>query len=206
MKLKDFGEKRLIREVVVPLLRDGSIPVDVGDDAAVLDIGFTHDIVISVDFVAEKLIALEKGLMNYYELGAYTATANLSDIASMGARPIALLLSMAMKEDLSVEEFTKFLRGAKARCEEFGVKIVGGDIGNATTNLFTGVALGLIEKGRHLTRSGFRKGDLVCTTGPIGLFSTALAYYLLPRKKHVSKKAELILKSSLVRWSGLSRQ
>lgn len=207
MKLKDFGEKRLINEIVVPMFKDNNDVLGIGDDAAILDLSLPKDIVISVDFVAEKLIALEKGLMNFYELGAYTATSNISDIVSMGAQPVALLLSMAMREDLSIGQFKDFLYGAKDLCQKFGVKIVGGDIGNATTNLFTGVALGVIEKGRYLSRSGFREGDLVCTTGHVGLFSTALAYYLLPRENELNNSDEKIIVDALVRpepkvWQG----
>ena len=199
MKLKDFGEKRLVNEIVIPLFSGQDLPVGVGDDAAILDLGLEKNIVISVDFVAEKLIALEKGWMNFRELGAYTVTSNISDIASMGAEPVAVLLSMGMKQDLLVDDFKDFLLGAKEQAEEYGVKIVGGDIGNTTVNLFTGVALGVIEKGKGLTRSGFNVGDLVCTTGHIGLFSTALAYLLFAKKASLDKEAEDTLKKAIVR-------
>jgi len=193
VKLKDFGEKRLISEIVIPMFKNGNDILGIGDDAAILDLGLSKDIVVSVDFVAEKLIAFEKGLMNFYDLGKYTATSNISDIVSMGAQPIALLLSMAMKEDLLVDEFKDFLSGARDLCRKFGVKIVGGDIGNATTNLFTGVALGVIEKGCYLSRSGFKEGDLVCTTGYIGLFSTALAYYLISKENKLDDSDEKVI-------------
>lgn len=197
MKLKDFGEKRLINEIVIPMFKDNILGV--GDDAAIIDFGLSKDIVVSVDFVAEKLIAFEKGLMNFYDLGAYTATSNISDIVSMGAQPVALLLSMAMKEDLSINEFKDFLCGAKDLCHKFNVKVVGGDIGNTTINLFAGVALGVIEKGRYLLRNGFGEGDLVCTTGYIGLFSTALAYYLISRENKLNDSDEKIIIAALVK-------
>lgn len=72
--LSDFGEKRLLREIVWPLCGDSRALVGNGDDAVLLSLPEGHGILLSSDKIPEDLVAMQLGLMGPYEYGRYLAT------------------------------------------------------------------------------------------------------------------------------------
>lgn len=68
------------------------VGADAQDDCAVFRIQGTQDLVLGSDYVrGPKFRLYELGYLNDYDIGYYLAMANFSDIAAMGAQPIALL-------------------------------------------------------------------------------------------------------------------
>lgn len=137
------------------------------DDAAVLvppagkDLVFTKDAMVAgvhfldddpKDLVARKL-----------------ARVNLSDLASMGARPLGLLLSAALPRGDRDAWLQGLNAGLGADQDLFGWSLWGGDTvttpGPATFSL---TAVGAVAHGRALSRRGARAGDLVFVSGTVG--------------------------------------
>jgi thiamine-monophosphate kinase len=193
-KVNEIGEKKIIEEILKPIL--GNV---IGDDCAVIDLGKDY-LVATIDKIPEKPLAFEIGLMNYYDLGYYLAVANLSDVASMGAKPLGFIAATTFPSDFEISNLEGIIRGIKKACEDHNTFYLGGDTGESSVMSLIGAAFGIVEKDKILNRYGQNVGDIVFTTGYIGLFSTALVYYLKakPDGLNLTEKEEELLKNKLV--------
>ena len=78
------------------------------------------------------------------ELGRKSLAVNLSDVASMGARPIATLLSLSLPDDATGAWAEEFMQGYRELSQEFGVTLAGGD----TTRSAAGITINVTAIGR----------------------------------------------------------
>lgn len=198
--LRDYGEKRLLREIVWPACWDGGAILGVGDDAAILSAPAGHDILVSTDKIPEDLLAIQLGLMDAEQHGRYLATVCISDIAAMGGEPRGILLTAALPEDFAVDYLRAFCAGFANGGREWCVPFVGGDLGWGSAVCFSGTAIGFVESGTALRRSGARVGDHVFATGAIGVFNTAVVYFAVakPRGLRLPRRMEQTLRDKLV--------
>jgi thiamine-monophosphate kinase len=155
-----------------------TVGADAKDDCAAYDIESPVTLVIGSDYVRGPKFALyEMGFLSNFDIGYYLVAANVSDIAAMGAMPIGVLTVVRYPNDLDDEEFKLILAGIHQAASDFGTHNVGGDIGQAERIILSGTAIGLADRGKVLTRSGARAGDLLCVTGPCGMLGAAVAYF-----------------------------
>jgi thiamine-monophosphate kinase len=160
---REIGERGLVDMIRRTVLRDGS-PDALTDDASVLPRG-SGDLVVCMDALTFER-HMPKG-MTYEQFGWMAAAANVSDLASMGARPTGLLASMNVPVSMDVADICDIMSGID-QCAEFaGTYVVGGDTkpGNGTVAV---TAIGSMEGRRPMTRSGARTGDVIAVTGPLG--------------------------------------
>jgi thiamine-monophosphate kinase len=103
-------------------------------------------------------------------VGAKLLKRNLSDIAAMGGRPVAAVLSLALAPATRTAWLRQFYVGLAAAARQYGVKIVGGDIAEAPAGFFGAFLTlhGEADRGRVLTRRGARRGDAILVTGNLG--------------------------------------
>ena len=94
-----------------------------GDDAAVLRGGFT----ISTDIAVEG-VHFRFDWVSAEEAGFRAGAAALSDLAAMGAVPLALLVSLAVPGDADHATALDLQRGVRCAGERVAVAIVGGDV------------------------------------------------------------------------------
>jgi thiamine-monophosphate kinase len=83
---------------------------------------------------------------------------------------VLLSLSLPEVDPLWVESFTA---GFNSLAQAYGVSLVGGDTTSGPLSISI-TALGLIEQGRQLTRSGAKAGDLIVVSGTLGGAARAL--------------------------------
>ena len=79
----------------------------IGDDCAVLPVGGGESLVFTTDLLCEGVHFLRHAT-TARELGGKALAVNLSDVASMGATPVATLLSLSLPPDATgpwAEEF-----------------------------------------------------------------------------------------------------
>jgi thiamine-monophosphate kinase len=133
----------------------GGVVLGIGDDAAVLDDGT----VVSTDILVEG-VHFDLARTGPRDIGHRAATANLSDLAAMGARPVALLAAFGLPPgfDAAAE--------IAAGMREHGVPVAGGDLSRAPILIVSVTALGRSD--RPVRRSGGRPGDVLVVTGPLG--------------------------------------
>ena len=101
---------------------------------------------------------------------------NLSDLAAMGATPAGVLLGVTLGEGIDNDWLRAFAAGLGRALDHFGVALFGGDTvrwGGATVLGCT--AVGHVERGRALGRSGAQVGDGVWISGSIGDAGLGLA-------------------------------
>jgi thiamine-monophosphate kinase len=156
--------------------------VSENDDCAVYELPGGMSLVVGMDFVrGTEFWLFQAGLLSFVDIGYYLIVANLSDVAAMGATPIGLTTVIRYPSTLSDDEFTDIVRGISMAASEYQAPIVGGDIGGYDQVVLAATALGIVPSGDCMLRTGAKNGDSLCVTGPLGLPSTAVAYYTLAR-------------------------
>ena len=140
----------------------------IGDDCTVLPIGGDEVLVITTDMLQENVHFL-RSATSARELGRKSLAVNLSDVAAMGVKPVATLLSMALPAELTEEWAKEFLDGFHSLAKEHDVALVGGD----TTSSKSGVSINVVAIGRGRSeqvkrRSAAKVGDVVCVGAKLG--------------------------------------
>lgn len=162
------------------------------DDCAIFQLCGNQDLVIGSDYVrGSKFRLYELGYLDNYDIGYYLAMANFSDIAAMGAQPVALLSVIRYPKDMPDEEFEAIIRGIQAGCAQAGARNVGGDIGSAERIILSAAAIGIVEPGAALRRRGAHDGDILCVTGYTGIAGAAQKYFYDLEKGEHSLPAEI---------------
>ncbi len=144
--------------------------VGIGDDAAVLDIPRNRQLVVTSDTLVEGVHFLKS--TDARSLGHKALAVNLSDLASMGARPAWFFLALTLPA-ADLEWLDLFAAGMGDLARPLDVVLAGGDTTSGPLSI-TITALGLVEPGTALTRDGAGNGDLVVVSGWLGHASHAL--------------------------------
>lgn len=146
------------------------IPLAVGDDAAVLQSQGDQAWAWSIDTLVEG-VHFAPGC-DPASLGHKALAVNLSDLAAMGAQPVAALLALTLPE-ADDTWCAAFADGFGALARRHGVALVGGDTTRGPLSVSVSV-LGGVPEGQALRRDTARPGDLVAVTGPLGDAALAL--------------------------------
>jgi thiamine-monophosphate kinase len=171
-ELGEFGLIARIRERAP--LRPGALLLGPGDDAALLALPAGWDLVLTCDMQLEGR-HFRRAWMTPRELGARAIEVNLSDLAAMGALPVAALVSLGLPQDLPVPVVDALYEGMTASLAPHEAALAGGNI-TASDRLIVDVTLaGRVESGRALRRAGARVGEIVFVTGCPGRAAAALA-------------------------------
>lgn len=151
------------------IARDGVL-LGIGDDAALLKVPAGHELVVTADtlnagvhFPADAPPA---------DIGWKALAVNLSDLASMGARPAWCTLSLSLPGD-DTAWLDAFLDGFLGLADTHAVALVGGDTTRGPLSIAV-TAMGWVEAGAALRRDGARPGDDVWVTGTLGDAAAAL--------------------------------
>lgn len=138
------------------------------DDCCMVKLG-DENIILSTDMLHEST-DFPKGMTDW-QIGWMSAAVTLSDIASCGAVPLALLLAAGLDEP---ERISGITAGAKDCCERFGAELAGGDIDFHSELTIVTTGIGRVEDEYYITRRGAKPGDIVCITGTPGCAGAAL--------------------------------
>ena len=159
---------------------DQGVKLGIGDDAAVLEVPAGQHLVAATDTLNVGTHFPEN--TSPYDIAYKCLAVNLSDLAAMGAIPRWALLSLSLPE-ADPQWVQSFTTGFKSLAQVHGVALVGGDTTSGPLSISL-TALGFIEPGMQLTRSGAKAGDLLVVSGTIG--GAARALDLLQAGKPVS--------------------
>jgi thiamine-monophosphate kinase len=154
-----------------------------GDDACLIDAVEGRYQVISTDMLVEG-VHFDLMYTPLAHLGYKAVVVNLSDICAMNARPEQVLVSIALSSKFTLDAVEELYKGIYLACEKYEIDLVGGDTSSSQKGLIIGVtAIGSVEKGREVKRSGAKSGDLLCVTGDLG--GAYMGLQLLEREKRV---------------------
>jgi len=174
--ISDLGELALIARVRArtPPTPDWVL-TGMGDDAAVLQPARGMVDVVTTDSIVED-VHFRRAWSSSRDIGHRALAVNLSDLASMGASPRALLLSLALPAQLPLDEFDGVIDGFLALAAQVGAPLVGGNLARSPGPLVIDVtAVGAARPRRILRRSGAHPGDRVFVTGRLGAAAAGLA-------------------------------
>lgn len=181
--ISSLSEKALIERIIkLSKGRKSTIKGEyfnlIGDDCSV--IRFEDKYLISTsDMLIETHHFPEK--MSFFDMGFKSVTVNVSDLASMGAKPLGILISIGLYKDLKLSEFDEIFEGILSACDFYNIALLGGDTNDADEIIITGTAFGYTEK-EPMMKYGLNRGDLVCLSGEIGY--AALGFELLKRDEY----------------------
>jgi thiamine-monophosphate kinase len=171
--LGDWGEFRLLRDVVLPILSPVSTESGLGDDCAFLRLpGADRWLVVTAD-AAPKPLASQFNGPTYWSWGWYSVAINASDLASAGADPLGFVSSVEAPSTTLVSEFRDFFLGVRDACTELGLVNLGGNIRQAGKFACHAAAIGTVVGGAPISRRGCRAGDPIVVLGPCGEFAAA---------------------------------
>jgi thiamine-monophosphate kinase len=163
-----------------------TLRLGIGDDCAILRPHPRHEIVVTTDFSLEGR-HFRRDTHPPFAIGHRTLARGLSDLAAMGAAPLAAFLSLAIPRSLArnTKLLDGFLDGLLALAARHNVPLAGGDTSESPSDhlLADIVLLGTVPQGKALRRSGARPGDHLYVTGALGGAAAELADVLAhPRR------------------------
>lgn len=138
-----------------------------GDDAAVVD-----GLVVTTDMLHE---ATDFPAGTTRETAGWRAVgASLSDVAAMGADPVAAVAAYAAP-GFDPDELAAFLDGTTGVCAATDCEYVGGDLDEHDEFTVATTAIGRTEN--PVPRSGAEPGQAVCVTGTLGRSAAAFRLF-----------------------------
>jgi thiamine-monophosphate kinase len=157
--------RRLQHRIAVPLSRLGSgCVVGIGDDGAVLESPPGRQLVVCTDTLNEGVHFPLNTTPR--AIGHKALAVNLSDLAAMGAEPAWFFLNLSLPDE-ATDWLDEFAGGMGDLASATGILLAGGDTTSGPLSV-TVTAIGLVEPGQALLRSGARDGDRVVVSGAPG--------------------------------------
>ena len=190
---KPLGELRIIDRIRARTSPSNAVRLGIGDDCAILKPPPRHELLVTTDFSLEDR-HFRRAWHSPASIGHRTLARGLSDLAAMGAIPLAAFLSLAMPKSIARTPLflDGFLDGLLALAAAHNVPLAGGDTAESPANLILAdiVLIGSAPAGRALRRSTARPGDLLYTTGALGGAAAELtALSASPRKFRTATSA-----------------
>jgi thiamine-monophosphate kinase len=157
-----------------PLPAGSRTALGIGDDCALLAPSPGMQLAISCDMLVEGRHFFPD--VDVASLGHKSLAVNLSDLAAMGAQPLAFTLALSLP---SANEawLASFSDGLFALAEQFSCPLIGGDTTRGPLNICITV-LGEVPLVQALRRSAACVGDDIWVSGSLGEARLALAAHL----------------------------
>jgi len=154
----------LIREYFTWPIKDPSVTLGVGDDAALFSLNQGYQLVTTTDTLIEGVHFSASSPAK--DIAHKSLAVNLSDIAAMGAKAkyYTLAITLPKINKSWLQEFSDSLRQLS---EHYEVSLIGGDTTKGPLNI-TITMIGIVENSKALTRTGARPGDGVYVSDTIG--------------------------------------
>jgi thiamine-monophosphate kinase len=196
------GELALLRQIRhrAAQTSGGVVRLGIGDDCALLRPRTGEELAVTTDLsIAGRHFRLD--WHSPESVGHRALARGLSDLAAVGARPVAAFLSLGSPRELTVASgrrpgwVERFLDGLLALANAYKTPLAGGDLAESPIALADIVLVGGVPRGKALLRSGARPGDLLYVTGSLGGAAAGLARLAeLARARRASSQPPFIPK------------
>jgi thiamine-monophosphate kinase len=185
------GELALLVEIrqraarAASLSQKGGLRLGIGDDCALLTPRRGEELAITTDLSIDG----RHFRLNWHQpeaIGHRVLARGLSDLAAMGAKPVAAFLSLGLPRSLTATApgrrragsrtwVERFLDGFLVLAEAHNTPLAGGDLAESPVAVADIVLIGAVPRGRALLRSNAKPGDLLYVTGALGGAAAGLA-------------------------------
>lgn len=146
----------------------------IGDDCALLAVPAAEQLAVSTDTLVAGVHFPDA--CDAFLLGQRALAVSASDLAAMGATPLAFTLALTLPNANEVW-LAEFARGLQLMAKNCSLVLVGGDTTRGPLSL-TLTVFGRVPVGDALLRSGAQVGDLLCVGGELGDAAGALPLVL----------------------------
>jgi thiamine-monophosphate kinase len=145
------------------------VRLGIGDDCAILAAPRGHELLVTTDLSLEGR-HFRREWHPARAVGHRVLARGLSDLAAMGAKPLAAFLSLGLPEELAGSAWLReFMGGLLGLARAAGVTLAGGDTAEFAGGVVADIVLtGSAPLGSSLRRSGARAGDGLYVTGALG--------------------------------------
>jgi thiamine-monophosphate kinase len=175
-KASEIGEQKIIELLINNFNQMPGMVVPFGDDVSAVSIDKTRLAILKTDMLVGKT-DIPPG-MTHWQAARKAVIMTISDLASKGVKPIALLVSLGLPREISRENIEQIARGLNAGAQEYNVYIIGGDTGETSDLIICCIAFGVTVKNKLITRSGAKPGDILAVTGFFGKTGAGLKMLL----------------------------
>ncbi len=202
-----FGELALLQRIRLRAAHSQTpeLQLGIGDDCALLRLAPGEELAVTTDLsIAGRHFRLDWHPAE--SVGHRALARGLSDLAAMGARPVAAFLSLALPSDLvqnpkarSARQprsaaflsaghdsaarrsapapfIDRFLDGFFALAQSHQLPLAGGDLAESPLAVADVILTGAVSQGKALLRSGAKPGDLIYVTGQLGAAAVGLEH------------------------------
>lgn len=161
-------EREFVRWLCHSLPAHNRLEVGPGDDAAVVRLTPATNLVATTDMLMDG-VDFDLSQHDAVLIGRKALAVNLSDLATMAARPVGALVSVALPRSGGEQLGRQLLQGMLSLATEFDCPLLGGDTNSWDNRLVISVtALGEVPPARAFLRSGAQVGDALFVTGSFG--------------------------------------
>ncbi len=162
---------------------DSPLALGIGDDAALIPpLPAGEQFVVATDMLVEG--RHYRADVDPASLGHKVLAVNLSDLAAMGARPVAFTLAAALRS-IDQRWLRLFLTGLFDLARSTQCPLIGGDTVGVLSDApqsFSVTVLGAVPQGKALLRSGARPGDELWVSGSLGDAAYAVSRWVADPK------------------------
>jgi thiamine-monophosphate kinase len=200
-KLNSIIENKLIEDTTKNYNRS---PIQINklqeSDSELLNINLLENdqLAVTTDSIVEEI---EEGIYkDPYLIGWMAVMVNMSDLAAVGATPVGVLISEIFPENIDDSFRSNLHKGINEACRKCGTYVIGGDTNTGKQLIISATAIGITKNKKFNTRIGCKSGDVIYTTGKLGIGN---AYALTQRtetENHIKYKPVAKLKAGKAIW------
>ena len=195
-KLNSISENNLIENITRNYKRS---PLEINklqeSDSELLNINLMENdqLAITTDSIVEEI---EEGIYkDPYLIGWMAVMVNMSDLAAVGATPVGILISEILPGQLDNRFRDDLHKGISDACKECDSYVIGGDTNTGKQLIISATAIGITKNKKYNTRIGCKPGDILYTTGKLGIGNAYALAQLTEMKIQVKYKPIAKLKA-----------
>jgi len=167
-----LGERRIIEIITNLQKKMPNSPLPFGDDVSATRIGGGRLAVLKCDMLV-GMTDIPKG-MSLRQASRKAVVASISDLASKGVKPTAIMTSLGLPRNLSENNIRQIASGLNSGATEYGAYVIGGDTNESSDLIIDVFAFGVCMEKDLVRRGTAEIGDVVAVTGDFGLTALGL--------------------------------
>jgi thiamine-monophosphate kinase len=168
----ELGERKIIKLLINSFRKAPNMAVPFGDDVAGIYINSRQIAILKTDtLVGNTDIPPTMTLMH---AARKAVVMSVSDFASKGVHPLALLVSLTIPRHYSKSDIKEIGDGLEAGAKEYDTYIIGGDTGEGIDLTISLMVFGITSPDSLVLRKGAQIDDIIAVTGTFGKTSAGL--------------------------------
>ena len=181
---KKLTEKLIINKLLKKLNFKKTSTYNFQNDGSKIKYPSKKELIVSQDTLVENVHFFKNDTPESIALKSIRT--NLSDILSMGGKPLSYTMSISINNTIDYYWIKQFTNSLYKEQKKHNFYLLGGDIVNSKTLSITITIFGLVKKGKLILRSGSKNNDDIWVTGEIG--NSYIGLQILKNKITIKKK------------------